>query len=340
MPEIASLTLIVSTAVVLIYRGQIADRAPLAWDEAARGYAGLQLADALDQHSLAAVFHWINAQTFFPALASAPTGVLMWLGVGIQTAAWLPTLFFFVLAGFAIAALSHVLRLPTIACVASAAVFWFTPLLAKISAGSFTEPLGICVEVAILIGLSLQARRSSFAVAALLGLGIGLATAVKYDYGILCFATVGLAEGIRFLSVRRLEAFYTAAVSVVSGLALAGIQFAFNSSAKIAGASDVISSNSGSAAKRYAKAFTAGRAGDFMYYPRLLFRGGELGLSRLVALCMVVGVITALIWARKRPEWRPPMIFLGLWWVMYSLSRAKFPRYAATSLPVLSIAAC
>lgn len=321
-----------------IFETQIRHRAPLAWDEAARGYAGLQLSRALSHHSARDVIDWVNAQTFYPAMASAPGGIVLFLGASVTASAWVPTLCFLVIGGFAVAFLGRALGLSPTASVGSALVLWTTPVVCKIAAGGFTETLGICVEVAVLIGLVVLVNKPSIRTAILTGAAIGVATTVKYDYGLLCLATAGIAEVARVLTQRNRRAAVTAAVTLGTAFVLSGAQFAFNSTAKIAGASDLISSTSGSAAKRYARAFTSGKAGDFGYYLRALFGNGELGLNKLVAATMVLGVGVAVWRALRDPRWRVPLVFLALWWVMYSLARSKWPRYTATALPVFSVA--
>jgi hypothetical protein len=75
---------------------------------------------------------------------------------------------------------------------------------------------------------------------------------------------------------------------------------------------------------------------DFTYYAKALFTNGEVGLSTLVAVGLSVAVVSAIAQVR-RPEMRPPVIGLILWYVMYSIATPNIGRFVGTIMPLIAV---
>jgi hypothetical protein len=75
---------------------------------------------------------------------------------------------------------------------------------------------------------------------------------------------------------------------------------------------------------------------DFTYYANALFTNGEVGLSTLVAVGLSLAVVSAIAQAR-RPEMRPPVLGLILWYVMYSIAQPHIGRFLGTIMPLIAV---
>jgi hypothetical protein len=340
-PENARVLLLVAVLILgafmtaLVVRWQIAHRAPLVWDEARRVQPGVDFTRALSTHSFGRVFDWANAQTFYPFLSSFLSGIVLWLGGGFTAAAWLPVLLAYDAAGIAAAALARAISLSRPAVAGTAILVWTTPLLIKLAGGGFTEPLGACFALAVLFGLvSLRRGAAAYPVAIVTGLLAGVATMLKYDYGILLLATIAISELIRVAFARSLRNVSTAVALLATAVGTNALFFSFNTRAKVAGVKDFVRGSSGDSNASLAK--TLSRI-DFVAYPRQLFTSSEIGLNVLVAVAMLAGIVVAARLCRSRPYLAPLLVFSGIWWVMYSLGGAKFARYTGTILPLLCV---
>lgn len=318
---------------------QVGDRAPLVWDEAARVNAGVGLATALDQGSLGGVWDWVNAQTFYPFLSSALHGVVFFFTGDELVAGWLPTLVAYGLCGLLVGRLALELGAPQVGAWVAALLFWLAPIEARLSGGAFTEIVGACVEVAVLILLTRLYSHPRLKLALGTGALAGAAWWLKYDYGLIVMGTVALT-GLIVVVTRRdrktLVAFAAAGLAAV--LVVAGFMTS-NFEGKLEGASEFIgpAAPGATSAGDIGRSFTANASPDFLFYPRLLLGDGEVGIAPPVGVLMLLSVAWVLSRWRARPCVRPAVVFTVLWLVVYSLAMVKFPRFSGTLIPVLAV---
>ena len=326
-------------AAVVVGRWQAGDRSPLVWDEAARLRSAVDLQDPLRGFDVGGVVDWIGQQTFYPFGSSIGSGIALALGADVLTSAWAPALVAFVLAGVLGGLLAWRMGTGVGGALLAAAAVWTTPLLARLTGGNFTEPLGLCALLGLLVLLARMQARADARAAIGAGLMVGLATAVKYDYGLLCAATLGLSELLRLHEHRTLASLKVTGIAAASAVFFIGVQFVANASGKLEGASDFIGDNSGGSVSAYGRAFSGGSANDFLYYPELLFGDPEVGLSFLSAVAGLAAIAFVAWRWRGIAAARPAVIAIGLWWVMYSMAGTKFPRFAGLVLPVIAVLA-
>jgi hypothetical protein len=318
---------------------QAGHRGPLVWDEAARILAAQGLANALHHHSINSVFTWANNQTYYPFLSSLPSGLVLWAGGSALTAAWLPVLVAFLVSGLLVAWLARTMGLAWPTALLAAVLLWTAPLSSRLAAGQFTEPLGAVAELVVIGGLVRMARRCSISTAIAIAIATSIAAAIKYDYGILCVATIGVAELLRILRQRTRRSLVFGVITITSTAAFTGVQFAANGGGKLQGASDFVLINSPNEIGAYAHVFGGAAWRSLSYYPHALFTDHEVGLSVLVASAMVIGALFFVAQSRSNPAFVPPVVFLTLWFAMYSLAGFKWARILATAMPTLCLMA-
>ncbi len=324
---------------------QVSQRAPLAWDEAARVSSGMQLSFALEHLSPGEVWAWFSAQGFYPFLEPSLHGLAYLVTGNPVAAAWLPALAAYGLAGVLVGRLALALGAGNVGAWIAAVLFWLAPIEVKVAAGAMSESLGVCVEVGAVLLLVRLEGSPTVSRALALGVVLGLAWWIKYDYGLLTTGTVGVASLLRLLSARRFAALVPYALAIGTGLVLFGAALLPGISKKVSDLGAFLGTNApGSSGTRFiGTPWSADAHVDFLYYLRQLFPPGwldltpvgEVAFTTLVAGFFLAGVGWALFAARKRPAVLPPLVFVLLWVLVYSLAVSKFPRFAATLTPFL-----
>src|SRR5438128_11319664 len=87
------------SAAAAVWRLQIANRAPLIWDEAVRVDAGASLTYAIRSGDFHGAWDWIHTQVFYPFLGPAFNGLTLLVTHDPLAAAWVPSLVAYTLAG-------------------------------------------------------------------------------------------------------------------------------------------------------------------------------------------------------------------------------------------------
>jgi hypothetical protein len=331
---------------VWVARAQVSDRAPLVWDEAARVNSGMQLAYDLRALDTADIWQWFTLQDYYPFLGPALHGLIYLGGGGILTAAWLPALLAYAAAGVVVGRLAAALGAGEAGAWMAAALFWLTPLEAKLAAGAFTETMGACLAAGVVLALVRlgQTGRRSFALGA--GALAGTAWWLKYDYGLLATATivgVGLVTALRGRAARIAVPYAWAAATAV---ALFAVSIGPGWSRKVEGLRTFTGSASPgqSSIDFLGHPLRALQHVDLAYYPSALFGGGglhlstasEVGITTLTATLLVGGVAWALFAVRRHPALLAPLVLVAGWMAIYSLAGVKFPRYVAPLIALLA----
>jgi hypothetical protein len=316
--------------------GQVGHRAPLLWDEAVRVDAGVRFLYAVRDGGAGGGWDWLNGQTFYPFLAPLLHGVVYFFTGDEVVAAWLPTLLAYCGLGILVAILAKELGANRTGAWLAAALAWLTPFTARLAGGAFTEPLGACVYVALLIFLRRMRRAPSLPTAALVGLMAAAASWLKWDYGLIAGALVAvsgvlapteLRSGSRWFGAPRIllsRVYYL--VALASGALIAGALLIFNWDGKLSGAQAYI----------LQAAPTAVKQSDFLFYPASLFNDPDVGLTIPVACLLLFGVAWGLSRWWRRPAVRAPLLLVGMVYVLYSVSTIQHSRYIDPVLPVLA----
>ncbi len=314
---------------------QVRERGPLVWDEAVRVGEGARLAYILHAGDVGAAWDWVHAQTFYPFLLSALHGLLFFVGAGPVTAAWLPALVAYALASVLAGRLATALGTGVTGAWLAAALCWLTPLEARLAAGGFTEPLGGTLLLLVLWLLTrIERSRGAVRGAAPLGLACAAAWFVKYDYGVLTAGTVGLSAIVAFAIRRDRRALARYVLAGAFAVVPVAAWLAVDFGAKRRGTTGFI----GQAVP------DAERVSDWGYYPQILFGGRDIdltpwlgvGLAPGIAALFLGGVGWAAFAALRRPEVRPAVILVVLWYALYSGAAWQEPRYIGPILPVLA----
>jgi hypothetical protein len=304
---------------------QVSNRAPLVWDEAARVDAGFYLSAAIRGLDPNAVWQWINGQVFYPPVAPGLNGLVLLVTHNTEVAAWLPSLVAYGLSGVLSGRLAGALGGGPIGTWCAALLCWTTPIDARLAGGAFTEPLGACLILVVLLGLVALDQHKGLLLPAVVGIAIAITWFTKYDYGLLAAGTAvpagmwGLIADRTAVRARSLAMMGTAA-----GL-LGAAWFSVNFGEKLRGATAFIG-----------QAVPGSHAGiDVTYYLRALFQSADVGLTPLIALLLVLGLVTA-FGQVSRPLAQAPFIFAVLSILMYSTATIKYPRYLGFVIPVLA----
>jgi hypothetical protein len=311
-------------AVAAAFFFQVQGRGWLAWDEAARVEPGYRLVLIVQTHRWIDVWNWVNDQTFYPFLTSAIHGTLIWAGLDPLSAGWVPSLLAFGLAGVLASRVARAMGSGPVGGWVAAVLFWAAPIEIRLAAGAFTEPLGICLYLGLMLLLIRLSRGPDTRTLIAAGVLVAISSWIKWDYGIAAVLTVAaVAAGIRGARRRM--------VLVLSlGLAAIGALLAVNGQAKIAGLLD------------YTGQAVPGAAGhiDFLYYlGQLLPAANQVGLSLLTTVLLMAGASVGIWEWRRNPAVRPVVALLGVLYIMYSVATIKHPRYVATLIPVLAVLA-
>jgi hypothetical protein len=314
-------------AVVLVWHSQVDGRSALVWDEAARVDAGAALVYALKSGDLPAVWTWLNTQVFYPFVVPGLNGLFLLATSDPVEAAWLPSLLAYGAAGLFAGRLANILGAGQIGAAFAAIMTWSTPLFARVGAGGFTEPIGACVLLCLLVALVSEVKHPTVRSSIACGAIAALAWFVKYDYGILAVGTLTATLAATAVAERNHPTVKVkhVAAAFVSVLVPTGIWFAFNTSAKLHGAFAFV----GQA--------TPGAAGhpDFGFYPAALFQNGEVGLGIITAIVFCLGVVIVMIDIRRGLVFIP-LVCLALWYLMYSTATIRYARYLAVAIPLLA----
>lgn len=292
--------------------------------------AGSAWLSAVRSGSPVQVWHWLNAQTYYPFVTPVLHGLALLVTDSVLAAAWLPAFAAYALTGLVVGRLARALGAGRPGAWMAAVLFWSTPIDIRLAAGAFTEDFGACVVVLLLLALARLDRRRCTVDALLVGAVIALAALVKYDYGILALGVAGVA-GLRALVVRRSgRTVWLYGVAGFSGACPVGLlllSFLYNSPDKLTNVTTFI--------------FQPGirRHVDFGYYPKAIFANGEIGLATGVAVLLVSAPLWCVWASRRRPELLTPVLAVGVWLVIYSSAAAKQARIAVPIMPVLAVLA-
>jgi hypothetical protein len=316
--------------------GQAGHRAPLLWDEAVRVDAGLRLLYAVRDGGVGGGWDWLNGQTFYPFLAPLLHGVVYFFTGDQVVAAWLPSLLAYCALGILVAVLAKELGANRTGSWLAGGVAWLTPLTARLAGSAYTEPLGACVYVALLIFLLRMRRAPSLPTAVLVGLMTAVASWLKWDYGLVAgvlvavsgvLAPTELRGELRWFDVRRIvlsRVYYLLALA--SAAVIAGALLIFNWDGKLSGAQIYIFQAQPNAVKQ----------ADFLYYPASLFTDPEVGLTIPIACLLLFGVAWGLSRWLRRPAVRAPLLLIGMVYALYSVSSIRHSRYIDPVLPVMA----
>jgi hypothetical protein len=313
-------------AAVVVWRLQAANRAPLVWDEAARVDAGAGLANLVWASDPAGVWQWIHSQLYYPFFGPALNGIALMASKDQMVAAWAPAVLAFGLAGILAGRLATLMGGGATGAWCAAALAWTSPIFARVSGGAWTEPIGACLVLAVVIALVNMERQDGYGLPVVVGLLVALCWFLKYDYGLLALGALGLTGLVavatgnkRLASLKR----YGLALGVTIGTIAAWLSVNFPT--KIT----VVLQFAGHVAPDTAKRF------DFAYYPTALFSSGEVGVAPLIAVFLVISFASAALQFRRR-EIRAPLICLALWYVMYSLAGSRYARYFGMIVPLMA----
>jgi hypothetical protein len=308
---------------------QVRGRGWLLWDEAARVEAGQGLVFALDSHSAGSVWTWINGQTFYPFLAPALHGLLMFGGADPVAAAWIPGVLAYCGAGVLAARLALGIGAGRPAQLAAAVLVWITPLVARLSAGAFTEPLGACIYLGLLILLLAAYEAPSLAVAGALALLTAVASWLKWDYGLAALLLVAASGLIVPVGARAAASRRCIGGALIGSTLLIVALLLFNFQGKAVGLFLFTRQAQPGAA--------AGRLPDFLFYPHALVNGEGVGLSPILGVLMLAASLLAAFQARREWRLRPVVLVAALLYLIYSAATIRQPRYLATMIPVLAV---
>ena len=316
-------------AVAAIGLLQVLGRGPLEWDESVRVNSGWWLAYRLSLGDIASVWQWLNGQTLYPFLSPALYGLLLFAGASPLLAAALPSLIAYGLAGVLAGRLAWEVGGGRVGAWAAALLFWLTPMQARLAAGAFTEPLGTAGELGLLALLLHLRRQPRLRNALLCSAAAAALLFLKWDYGILAIALVGITgflvtEGKNAYAVRRMYD-----IALLGAIVIAGAFLAVNTHAKLGGLMTFASVDN-----------PGGPSGiDLTFLPRALFTDPQVGLSPLVAIGMLVGLAWAVAAWRHIRAVRPLVVFASISYIAYSSAIYREPRYFAPTLAILTVLA-
>jgi hypothetical protein len=326
---------------------QVADRGPLAWDEAARVDSGMKLAFALRDLDLVGVWDWFTLQDgYYPFLGTGVHGLAHLVTGDALSSAWLPPLIAYGLGGVLVGQLGRALGAGAAAAWIAALLFWLTPIEVKVAAGALSETMGVCVEVGALLLLIRLERTRRLGAAIGLGVVLGLAWWIKYDYGLIATGTVAIVGLLRLAAERKPRSLIPYAAAISLGLALLALAVLPGWRYKNDGFLAFVGKNApGSPGADFVGGpWSAAGGVDLGYYPNELFAPslldlpplGEVALTSLVGVLFLGGVAWGAAMVRRLPATRPPLVFIVLWLLTYSVAAGKFPRFLATLVPVLA----
>jgi hypothetical protein len=321
---------------LLVGIGQLGHRAPLLWDEAARVDPGVRFLYAVRDSGIGGGWDWINSQIFYPFMAPLLHGIVYFFTGNEVVAAWVPGLLAYCGLGILVAILAKELGADRAGVWLAAALAWLTPLTARLAGGAFTEPLGACVYVALLIFLLRMRRAPRLHRAFLVGLMAAVASWLKWDYGLVATTLIAVSGVVapaelrtagRWFDLRRIVRSRVPYLLALAFAALiAGALLIFNWDGKLAGAQAYVSQAAPTAAKPL----------NFLFYPASLFSDADIGLTIPVACLFLIGVAWGSIRWLRRPAVRAPLLLVGMIYAAYSISTIRSSRYIDPVLPVLA----
>ena len=322
---------VVSALIAVIVVLHLHGRSPLTWDEAARVDSGSRLLFALRTGTSEELLRWFNAQTYYPFLMPAVHGLVLYLTGSPVAAASAPTILAFVCSGLLAARLAHVLGAGRVGAWTAALLAWLCPISLRLAAGAFTENLGACVVLGLTLALVRLERSARTGDALRVGAVVLVAWLIKYDYGILATALLGLS-GVRALlrlEPRRALRLYGIATAVgVVPVVLQFLSFARYSPGRL------------DAVRTFIVQPGIHRDIDVLFYPRALLLPGEVGLAPAVAILLLFGLAWCLGAAdAERTELRTPILGVVVWIMLYSVAAAKQPRFVVLVVPLLGVLA-
>lgn len=317
-----------AAAAAIVWRVQIANRAPLTWDESVRVDAGSALASAIRSADLIGIWQWIHSQFYYPFFEPTLHGLTLIATNDPLVAAWTPSLIAYAVAGLLAARLALDLGAGSIGAVGAALLTWTVPIAARNAAGAFTEPIGACLLLLLLILLVRAERDDSIRIPVAAGLVAALMFFEKYDYGLLALGTISVSGiAAAAFGTKRSERLERYGLILAIAVGFISAWLAVNTTRKIAIFTHTIVG---------AHTPSSATAIDFTYYARALFANGEVGLSTLIAAGLSLAVISAIAQARRR-EMRPPVICLILWYALYSTAQPHVGRFVGPIMPLVAV---
>lgn len=314
--------------VALAAAWQVHGRAPLSLDEATR-VQGADLRFLLDSASFEGLWQWIAHQDG-SMLASVIHGLVLVATDNIMMAAWLPAAGALAISGVAAARLSRSLGSGTREAAVVGLIVWSTPISVRLAGGAFTENFGAFTFVFLLLLLRHLQTKATLAAAALLGVVVAMAFHFSVEYGLtaLAMVTVGALASHRLADGRRSFRIRLAAVAAANSLA---------------GISLLVIGLRPASTEAVAFFDPPGpyRPADLLYYLRTpldngSFSAAEIGMASVVTAALFLSLGWAVVGWRRRPEWRVPVVAVGVWFVIYSVAGVKRAAFIALIVPVMA----
>lgn len=300
----------------------------LVWDEAVRVQAGVDFAACLAHGDMGCSWRWLHRQTFYPFLLPMLHGALIASNFEPLAASWLPSLTAFCIGGLLLARLAGALGMSaTVACLA-VVLYWSCPFAVRLAAWGSLEHLGACEFLIFLLALVKLERSPSATMAVLTGVIASVAWFLKWDYGIVAWASLLLAAAVAAARDRRRDWFTACLLSLFVSMLLVGAWMSVNLDAKVSGAVQFTSQGISYRSPEQ----------DPFFYIKGLFKP-ELGLSPLVAALFLGGSVVGGIASMRRELASGPILLLLAAVPVYSVSEVKNLRYLAPFIPVLALLA-
>ena len=320
-------------AVTLAWLLQIEGRTPLlVWDEAGRVSTGEGLSDAIAHLSLPALWHWLHAQAFYPPLMPALHGLAGAAGAEPLTAAWLPSLLAYGLAGLLTANLARRLGLPIAGCALAAGLYWTAPLSVRLAAWGATEHIAACLFLLLASLLVQLERRPALGTAVAAGAIAGLTALLKYDSAVVALGTLGLSTAIA-LPLHGRRAFAMHALALVTFTLLAMAWLSFETGAKTAAFQEFLGQGNASETRGMRPLLYL----DLLLQSTLDGERNPTGLAPLTGLMFFFGAVYAAYLAARRRLSPQAFLLLAIAMAMYSGSALKDVRFLGPLVPFYAI---
>lgn len=317
------------TVMIVVWYLQDRNHPPLVWDEAVRMQNAALFAHAFRHGSLAEAWKVMNQGGHYPFLAPLIHSLVLVVTGNIIVAAWLPSLIAYTVSGIFAGRLAVALGSGRTGAWIAAILCWFTPINARVAGGSFTEMIGACVLLLLLLALIRLQQRGDMRSALRVGLIGIVAWFLKYDYGLLATVTAVLIGGMSLIARRNRRALKTWVTVVICFIFPFAAWLAVNFAAKWSSFSYLFVSP-------YWRRLRSNGL-DWSYYPRALITGDDVGLAPLVAAFFVASLAWAVFAVTRDRTGRVSgaAVLLVLWYGLYSIHPGT-ERYLALVLPVIA----
>jgi len=315
------------TVTIVVWYLQDRNHPPLVWDEAVRMQDAALFAHAFHHGDLAEAWKVMNQGGHYPFLAPLIHSLVLVATGNIIVAAWLPSLIAYALSGVLAGRLASALGGGRTGAWIAAILCWATPINARVAGGAFTENMGACLLLLLLLGLLRLERTGDWQTALSVGTVAVCAWSLKYDYGVLATATLLITCGFSFMRKpnRRTVSVWLVLVSCV--IILVGLSLATN----FVMGRDFLWKH---LIVPYSTNFRVGRS-NWLYYPRALVIGHDVGLSPFVGVGFLAGLVIALKASSQRYRVTGIVFLVLVWYLLYSLHPGQ-ERYLAVLLPALT----